>query len=92
VPDVIGETQAIIRMVEDLPAPLGPSTPNASARRSSKSMPSTAVNGGAVLVPGRKCLGQSASLDEHRSEIICHDGIVENPYDILQRINVPLQK
>src|SRR5215472_13057369 len=43
-PLVGGETQPIMRIVEDLPAPFGPRKPNASPRRSSKSMPSTAVN------------------------------------------------
>src|SRR5438105_8107943 len=38
-----GETQPIIRIVEDLPAPFGPRKPNASPRYRSKSMPSTAV-------------------------------------------------
>ena len=33
VPPVGGETQPIMRMVEDLPAPLGPRKPNASPRR-----------------------------------------------------------
>ena len=44
VPDVIGATQPIIRIVELLPAPFGPRNPNASPRSTSKSMPSTAVN------------------------------------------------
>ena len=43
VPPVTGETQPIMRMVEDLPAPLGPRKPNASPRWTSTSMPSTAV-------------------------------------------------
>ena len=42
-PPLGGETQPIIRMVEDLPAPLGPRKPNASPGRTSTSMPSTAV-------------------------------------------------
>jgi hypothetical protein len=42
-PPVGGETQPIMRMVELLPAPLGPRKPNASPRRTSTSMPSTAV-------------------------------------------------
>ena len=37
-----GETAAIIRMVEDLPAPLGPRKPNASPLRTDTSMPRTA--------------------------------------------------
>ncbi len=36
--------QPTIRMVDDLPAPLGPRKPNASPERTSTSMPSTAVN------------------------------------------------
>ena len=41
-PPLTGETAAIIRIVEDLPAPLGPRKPNASPRRTSRSMPFTA--------------------------------------------------
>ena len=40
---VTGETQPTIRIVEDLPAPLGPRNPKASPRRTSTSMPSTAT-------------------------------------------------
>src|SRR5215472_9999909 len=43
-PPLGGDTQPIMRIVEDLPAPFGPRKPNASPRRSSKLMPSTAVN------------------------------------------------
>ena len=43
-PEVTGETAAIIRIVEDLPAPLGPRKPNDSPRRTSMSMPLTASN------------------------------------------------
>ncbi len=42
-PLVGGDTQPTMRMVEDLPAPLGPRKPNASPRGILKSMPSTAV-------------------------------------------------
>src|SRR5215470_3814439 len=42
-PALGGDTQPIIRMVEDLPAPFGPRKPNASPRCRSKSIPSTAV-------------------------------------------------
>ena len=38
------ETAPIIRMVVDLPAPLGPSSPKDSPGGTSKSIPSTAVN------------------------------------------------
>ena len=41
-PPLIGETAATIRMVEDLPAPLGPRKPNASPLRTSTSIPFTA--------------------------------------------------
>src|SRR3954447_10584797 len=44
-PPLVGETAAIIRIVEDLPAPLGPRKPNASPRRTSMSMPLTASTG-----------------------------------------------
>jgi hypothetical protein len=43
VPAVTGETQPIIRIVEVLPAPLGPRKPNDSPGATSKSMASTAV-------------------------------------------------
>src|SRR5437764_7184529 len=42
-PALRGDTQATIRMVDDLPAPLGPRKPNASPGRTSTSMPATAV-------------------------------------------------
>src|SRR5215475_8317788 len=42
-PALGGDTQPIIRMVDDLPAPFGPRKPNASPRCRSKSIPSTAV-------------------------------------------------
>ena len=41
-PEVTGLTDAIIRIVLDLPAPLGPRKPNASPLRTSTSMPFTA--------------------------------------------------
>src|SRR5690349_11319240 len=49
VPPLTGETAATIRIVEDLPAPLGPRKPNASPRRTSTSMPRTA----STTVPSR---------------------------------------
>jgi hypothetical protein len=42
-PPLSGETQLIMRMVEDLPAPFGPRKPKASPGTRAKSMPSTAV-------------------------------------------------
>ena len=42
-PPVTGETQAIMRIVVVLPAPLGPRNPNTSPRCTSKSTPSTAT-------------------------------------------------
>src|SRR4051812_38628207 len=41
-PPVRGETQAIIRMVEDFPAPFGPRKPKDSPLATSMSMPATA--------------------------------------------------
>ena len=38
-PEVGGDTAAIIRIVEDLPAPLGPRNPKDSPARTSRSMP-----------------------------------------------------
>ena len=52
VPAVAGEIAASIRIVEDLPAPFGPRKPNASPRPNSKSMPSTAQNGGVPFRAG----------------------------------------
>ena len=49
--DVTGETAAIIRMVLDLPAPLGPRKPNDSPRRTSTSMPAHGLER-AVLADG----------------------------------------
>src|ERR1700682_1242183 len=43
VPEGTGETQPIMRMVDVLPAPLGPRKPNVSPAPTSKSIPSTAV-------------------------------------------------
>ena len=55
VPALGGETQPIMRMVEDLPAPFGPRKPNASPRIRSKSIPSTAVKSPKRLVRPRAC-------------------------------------
>jgi hypothetical protein len=41
---VAGETQPSMRIVEDLPAPLGPRNPKASPRLTWKSIPATARN------------------------------------------------
>src|SRR5918997_6785037 len=43
-PPVTGETQAIMRIVVVLPAPLGPRKPNTSPRCTVKSTPSTATS------------------------------------------------
>src|SRR5437588_10831595 len=53
VPAVTGEVLPIIRMVEVLPAPLGPRKPNASPLATSKSMPSTATRSPKRLVRPR---------------------------------------
>ncbi len=47
VPALTGEVAPSIRIVEDFPAPFGPRKPNTSPRPNSKSIPSTARNGGA---------------------------------------------
>src|SRR4051794_16611230 len=52
-PPDTGETAAIIRIVEDLPAPLGPRKPKYSPLRTSTSMPRTAST---VLPPATKDL------------------------------------
>src|ERR1044072_5211958 len=54
-PSERGETQPTIRIVEDLPAPFGPRKPNASPRRTSTSMPLTAVNSPKRLTSPRAC-------------------------------------
>src|SRR5215218_10364295 len=61
-PPVTGETAAIIRIVEDLPAPLGPRKPNASPRRTSRAMPLTASTVAPDLSPN--------DLRRSRAEII----------------------
>jgi hypothetical protein len=53
---------ATIRIVEDLPAPLGPRKPKASPRRTSTSMPSTATKSPKVLVNPR-ALTNTSLLD-----------------------------
>ena len=60
-PAVGGETHPTIRIVEDLPAPLGPRKPNASPRRTSTSIPSTAVNSPNRLVSPRARISTSAA-------------------------------
>src|SRR6478736_6443682 len=52
-PSLTGETQPTMRIVLDLPAPLGPRKPNASPRCTSTSMPSTAVKSPNRLVSPR---------------------------------------
>src|SRR5699024_5437252 len=52
-PSVIGEAQAIIRIVLVLPAPFGPRKPNDSAGCTSKLMASTAVNAAKRFVRSR---------------------------------------
>ena len=55
---MIGETQPIIRIVEVLPAPLGPRKPNDSPGATSKSMASTAVNSPNRLVSPRAWMSE----------------------------------
>src|SRR3954447_12409594 len=52
-PPVGGETQPIMRMVDDLPAPFGPRNPNASPRETSRSMPRTASKSPNFLASSR---------------------------------------
>ena len=52
-PDVRVDVAAKIRIVVDLPAPLGPSNPKDSPLATSKSMPSTAVKSPKTLVKPR---------------------------------------
>ena len=59
-PPLGGETQPIIRMVEDLPAPLGPRKPNASP---GAHLDVDAVDGGEVAEP----LDQAAGVDQGSS-------------------------
>ena len=56
-----GETQPIIRIVEVLPAPLGPRKPNDSPGATSKSMASTAVNSPNRLVRPRAWMSEEGS-------------------------------
>ena len=60
VPSVLGETQPIMRMVEVLPAPLGPRKPNASPGATSKSMASTAVKSPKRLVSPRAWISEDS--------------------------------
>src|SRR5690606_28976333 len=60
-PSVTGETQAIIRMVVVLPAPLGPRNPNTSPRCTVKSMPSTTASPPKRLVSALACTSGAPS-------------------------------
>src|SRR5215210_2377710 len=62
VPAVTGETQPIIRIVELFPAPFGPRKPNASPRRTSRSMPSTATSSPNRLTSPRAWIMEPFSL------------------------------
>src|SRR5271165_491788 len=80
-PLVGGDTQPIIRIVEDLPAPFGPRKPKASPRYRSKSIPSTAVKLPNVLVRPRA--RTSTSLLDTRLT-------VPGGYDIFRTVYRPL--
>src|SRR3989337_1543003 len=60
VPPEIGETQPIMRIVEVLPAPLGPRKPKDSPGATSKSMASTAVKSPKRLVSPRAEMSEAA--------------------------------
>ena len=63
-PSVTGETQPTMRIVLDLPAPLGPRKPNASPRRTSTSMPSTAVKSRSAWSARGLAAGRRRSPDD----------------------------
>src|SRR5215210_1536235 len=62
VPSLTGETHPIIRIVELLPAPLGPRKPNASPRLTSRSIPSTATRSPKRLTRPRAWIMEPFSL------------------------------
>ena len=62
-PSVTGETQPIIRIVDDLPAPLGPRKPNASPRRD---LDVDAVDGGEVAEALHQAAGQDHRVPRAR--------------------------
>ena len=66
-PPVRGETHAIIRMVDDLPAPFGPRNPNDSPRATSRSMPFDRLDIGSGL--HREALAKRARND-HRIGVL----------------------
>src|SRR5437773_684146 len=61
-PSLIGETQPIIRIVEVLPAPLGPRNPNDSPGATSKSIASTATNSPKRLVRPRAWMSEGGDV------------------------------
>src|SRR5579885_3304615 len=67
-PEVTGDTQAIIRIVVVLPAPLGPRKPNTSPRPTLKSTPSTATRSPKRLVSRRASMSAEASASVLRAE------------------------
>jgi hypothetical protein len=60
-PSLIGDTQPIIRIVEVLPAPLGPRNPNDSPGATSKSMASTATKSPKRLVRPRAWMSEGGT-------------------------------
>ena len=62
------EVAAMIRMVVDLPAPLGPSSPKDSPLATSKSMASTAVKSPYLLVNPRALISDSGIVLSYRLE------------------------
>src|SRR3954452_14765908 len=70
-PEVTGETAPTIRIVELLPAPLGPRKPKASPRATWKSMLSTAVKVPNRFVSPRASIrGSSAVLTRSRPYVV----------------------
>src|SRR5258707_15212074 len=67
-PSVIGDTQPIIRIVDVLPAPLGPRNPNDSPRATSKSTGSTAVKSPNFLVIHWAWMSEGVDRPDMRGE------------------------
>src|SRR5687768_10241282 len=86
VPSLTGETQPIMRIVELFPAPFGPRKPNASPRRTSRSIPATATRSPKRLTRPRAWIIEPFSLTGstylHRQ-----DGL-DGPDSCLRRLDV----
>src|SRR5713101_4673782 len=75
-PSVGGISVVSILTIVVLPAPLGPSSPNTSPRRTSKLTLSTAVNAPKRLVSSLVCIaGDSGSIVPRKSDFRGHPGL-----------------